>query len=96
MSGLKLTFKTSQIEWPLCMITSDEEISPPSLFCQENSLHLHSLLWIFFSNLLRQEFFYAKLSNFTISKGGLVVKFAHLTYLFNTGGGLFLGGRAYR
>ena len=31
-----------QIEWPLCMITSDEQISPPSLVCKENSLHLHS------------------------------------------------------
>ena len=29
--------------WPLCMITSDEQISPPSLVCKENSLHLHSL-----------------------------------------------------
>ena len=29
-------------EWPLCMITSDEQISPPSLVCKESSLHLHS------------------------------------------------------
>ena len=29
--------------WPLCMITSDKQISPPSLICKENSLHLHSL-----------------------------------------------------
>ena len=29
-------------QWPLCMITSDEQISPPSLVCKENSLHLHS------------------------------------------------------
>ena len=28
---------------PLCMITSDEQISPPSLVCKENSLPLHSL-----------------------------------------------------
>ena len=28
---------------PLCMITSDEEISPPSLVCKENSLQMHSL-----------------------------------------------------
>ena len=28
---------------PLCMITSDEQISPPSLVCKENSLQMHSL-----------------------------------------------------
>ena len=35
--------------------------------------------WILFSNLLPWEFFYVKVRNFTISKRGLVVKFAHLT-----------------
>ena len=35
--------------------------------------------WIFFSNLLPQEFFYAKLRNLTISKWRLEVKFGHLT-----------------
>ena len=32
-----------------------------------------------FVRLLPREFFYAKRGNFTISKRGLVVKFAHLT-----------------
>ena len=36
-------------------------------------------VWVFFSNLPPQGFFYAKLHNLTISKQGLVVKFAHLT-----------------
>ena len=26
-------------EWPLCMITSDEPITPPSLVCEQNSSH---------------------------------------------------------
>ena len=31
------------MEWPLCMITSVEQISPPSRVCKQNSSHLHSL-----------------------------------------------------
>ena len=35
----------ARLKWILvfCMITSDEQISPPSLVCKENSLHLDSL-----------------------------------------------------
>ena len=29
--------------WPLCVFTSNEQISPPSLVCEQNSLHLLSL-----------------------------------------------------
>lgn len=29
--------------WPLCMITSDNQISTPSFICKENVLRLHSL-----------------------------------------------------
>ena len=29
-------------EWPSCMITSDDQISPPSLVCKQNFSHLHS------------------------------------------------------
>ena len=40
--GEKYQHTKSLFQWPLCMITSDEQISPPSLVCKENSLHLHS------------------------------------------------------
>ena len=30
-------------QWPLCVFTSNEQISPPSLVCEQNSLHLLSL-----------------------------------------------------
>ena len=29
-------------QWPSCVITSDDQISPPSLVCKQNSSHLHS------------------------------------------------------
>ena len=59
------------------MFTSDEQISPPSPVCKENSLHFHSSCADII--LLPREFFFAKLGNFTISKRGLVVKFAHFS-----------------
>ena len=30
-------------QWPLCVLASNEQISPPSLVCEQNSLHLLSL-----------------------------------------------------
>ena len=33
----------SGVQWPLCVIASDEQISQPSLVWKQNSSHLHSL-----------------------------------------------------
>ena len=38
----KLLLHTQSI-WLLCMITSDQQISPPSLVCEQTSSHFHSL-----------------------------------------------------
>ena len=61
------------------MITSDEQISPPSLVCEEYSLHLHSLCMGILSNLLPWDILLCKTSQLYNSKRGLVEKFAHLT-----------------
>ena len=48
-------------KWPLCMITSDEQISSASL------LPICTLCtWVFYSTVSPWEFIYAKLRNFTI------------------------------
>ena len=59
----------------LCLITSDGQISSPSIVCKQDTLWL----WVFFLTLLPWEFIYAKLCNCTILKQGLMGKFAQLT-----------------
>ena len=61
------------------MAMSDEQISPPSLICKENTLHLHSLCMDILFKVAALGILLRKLRNFTISIRGLVVKFAHLT-----------------
>ena len=40
---LQVTYRRKQDkQWPLCVIMSDEQISPPSLVSEQNSSHLHS------------------------------------------------------
>ena len=63
------------IYWSLCLITSDGQISSPSLVCKQNTLWV----WVFFLTLLPWEFIYGNLCNCTVLKQGLVVKFAQLT-----------------
>ena len=55
--------------WPLCVITSDQLISPPKLILLQNSLHLHSLcMGILFNSLPCQAIhFICKTSLFTIT-----------------------------
>ena len=44
---------------------SNEQISPPSLVCEQNSSHLHSLcVGFLFNCVLPWEFIYVKLRNF--------------------------------
>ena len=58
------TRSNNKVKWPSCVITSDDQISPPSLVCKQNSSHLTLFAWVFFSTVLPWEFIYVKLRNF--------------------------------
>ena len=66
--------------WPLCVwLRQTSKFQHNASFARKIFCICTLCAWIFFSNLPPQGFFYAKLHNLTISKQGLVVKFAHLT-----------------
>ena len=47
-------------QYPLCIITSHEHVSPQRLVCAQYSLHYHSSCIVILSNLLLWEFIYVK------------------------------------
>ena len=74
--------------WPLCMITSDKQISTPSLICKENFLHLHSLCVGILFKFTTSGILLCKTSqlNFKTRLGGEICSFD-----VNTRKGYFLG-----
>ena len=63
---LATKFSTALI---ICMFTSEEQISPPSLVCTCALCE-----WVFFPTSVPWGFIYEKLRKFTVSKRSLVVK----------------------